>query len=78
MRMSTPQDKVSTLTIDVPGMHCANCERRVKVILESVPGVASVDPSAAERKVVVGLDPAAPADERTIRDGLAAGGYPAG
>ena len=75
--MSTHQDKVASLTLEIPGMHCDNCERRVKAILESVPGVASVEPSAPEKKVVVGLDPTSPADERTIRDELAAGGYPA-
>ncbi len=68
--------KGETLTIDVPGMHCANCERRVKVILESVPGVSSVKPDAASRSVVVGLDATKPANEQTLRDELAAGGYP--
>ncbi len=68
--------KGESLTITVPGMHCENCERRVKAILETVPGVASVKPSAAKRSVVVGLDPTEPAEEQTLRDELAAGGYP--
>lgn len=68
--------KPSTLTVEVPGMHCGNCERRVQVILESVPGIASVKPTAADRKVVIRLDPDAPASEQTIREELAAGGYP--
>ena len=66
----------NTLTLEVPDMHCGNCERRIKVILESVPGVASATPSAEKGTVVVGLDPKTPADEQTIRDELAAGGYP--
>jgi copper chaperone CopZ len=75
--MSTHKDgNGMTLTLEIPGMHCGNCERRVKAILESVPGVASAEPSAAARTVVIGLDPASPADELTIRDELAAGGYP--
>jgi copper chaperone CopZ len=69
--------KTATLTLEVPDMHCENCERRVKVILESVPGVASVTPNAKKGNVVVGLDASAPAAEQTIRDELAAGGYPA-
>mgnify|MGYP006303806829 CR=1 FL=1 len=69
--------KKNTLTLDVPDMHCPNCEKRVKVILESVPGVASVKPSAADGNVVVGLDKKSPADEQTLRAELEAGGYPA-
>lgn len=68
--------KSESLTIKVPGMHCANCERRVKAILESVPGVSSVKPDAATRSVAVGLDAGEPANEQTLRDELAAGGYP--
>jgi copper chaperone CopZ len=69
--------KKNSLTFTVPEMHCENCERRVKVVLESVPGVASVTPSAEKGTVVVGLDASAPADEQTIRAELEAGGYPA-
>jgi copper chaperone CopZ len=68
--------KKNSLTLKVPGMHCANCERRVKVILESVPGVVSATPDADAGTVVVGMDANAPASEQTIRDELAAGGYP--
>lgn len=68
--------KNNSLTLEVPDMHCENCERRVRVILESVPGVASATPSAEQGTVVVGLDPNAPADEQTIRSELTAGGYP--
>lgn len=69
--------KKNTLTLVVPDMHCGHCEQRVRVILESVPGVASVKPSASKGNVVVGLDADAPADEQTIRAELEAGGYPA-
>ncbi|MFW5826082.1 MAG: heavy-metal-associated domain-containing protein [bacterium] len=69
--------KQNALTLEVPGMHCGHCEQRVKVILESVPGVASVKPSAEKGNVVVGLDSGSPADEQTIRAELEAGGYPA-
>jgi len=69
--------KKNSLTLEVPDMHCENCERRVKVILESITGVASVTPSAKKGNVVVGLEPNAPADEQKIREELAAGGYPA-
>ena len=69
--------KFDSLTLEVPDMHCENCERRVKVILESVPGVASVNASAKRGTVVVGLDANAPAGEQKVRDELAAGGYPA-
>ncbi len=68
--------KGASVTLQVPGMHCANCERRVKAILESVPGVSTVKPDSARHSVVVGLDAGDPADEQTLRDELAAGGYP--
>ena len=75
--MSTFDTKATTLTLDVPGMHCANCEKRVSAILESIPGVASVAPSSERGNVVIGLDASSPASEQTVRDELAAGGYTA-
>lgn len=69
--------KKNALTLEVPDMHCDHCEQRVKAILESVPGVVSVKPSASRGNVVVGLDARTPADEQTIRAELEAGGYPA-
>ena len=67
----------NSLTFEVPDMHCAHCEKRVQVILESVPGVVSVTPSAEKGTVVVGLDAGSPADEQSIRSELESGGYPA-
>lgn len=66
-----------SVTFNVTTMHCENCERRVKVALESVPGVRSAAPDRSKGVVVVSLDARSPADEATIRKELEAVGYPA-
>ena len=65
------------LTLRIPDMHCENCERRVRTILEGVPGVASVKPDAGKHTVAIGLKSESPATEEAIRKELEAGGYPA-
>ncbi|TVQ27504.1 MAG: heavy-metal-associated domain-containing protein [Spirochaetaceae bacterium] len=61
----------------VPGMHCAHCEGKVTVILESVPGVESVAVNLPDKSVRVGIASDAAVTEDTLRSELAAGGYPA-
>lgn len=60
----------------VPGMHCAHCEGKVTVILESVPGVESVAVDLTNKTVRVGTGADAVVTEDTLRSELAAGGYP--
>ena len=44
---------METKTYNVPGMHCANCERAVKTELGAVPGVRSVAVDLDDRLVTV-------------------------
>ena len=65
------------LTFNIPNLHCENCERRVRAIVEALPGLKSVDPSAESGTLTVVLDADSATDEQSIRDALAAGDYPA-
>jgi copper chaperone CopZ len=65
------------LLFSVPSMHCGHCEAKVRVILESVPGISGADPDLSNGTVSVTLDPDNPASEEIIRAELKAGGYPA-
>jgi copper chaperone CopZ len=58
-------------------MHCGHCEAKVKVILESVPGVAAAAADLDSKTVEVTLDGSSAVSEDTIRSELEAGGYPA-
>ena len=65
------------LILKVPSMHCGNCERHVKALLDALPGVRESVPSSADGVVTVVLSSREPADEKAIRDALADGGYSA-
>jgi copper chaperone CopZ len=65
------------LAFHVPDMHCENCERRVRSLVEALPGIHSVEPKASSGSLTVTLDAGSTTDENAIREALAAGGYPA-
>jgi copper chaperone len=67
---------MASKTFDVPKISCNGCEMTIKSALGKLGGIATVQPSAATKKVLVEFDPAA-IDELKIRDALKAAGYPA-
>jgi copper chaperone CopZ len=54
----------TTLTLPVHGMTCGGCENAVKRAVGAMPGIADVEASHREHRVVVTFDPAlvTPAD----------------
>ena len=73
-RKSKPGD---TLTFHIPDMHCENCERRVRSLIEALPGVRTANPKSSDGTLTVTLDADSATDEAAIREALAAGSYPA-
>ncbi|MFP4662378.1 MAG: heavy-metal-associated domain-containing protein [Halanaerobiales bacterium] len=60
-------------TIEVHGMSCGHCEGHVKKELEAVPGVESVEASAADKKAVVTLSE--DVDDARLKEAVEAAGY---
>jgi copper chaperone CopZ len=63
-----------TLTMHVTGMTCGGCENAVKRAVAKLPGVASVEASHQEQRVVVSYD-AAQATPETIAAKINGLGY---
>ncbi len=49
---------MTTTTLKVADIHCANCENTIRTTLSRLPGVALVVPSAATNDVKVSFDDA--------------------
>jgi mercuric ion binding protein len=64
-----------TVRLAVDGMTCAGCSYIVKTTLASVPGVAEVDVSFAEKTAVVTFDDAE-TDVATLTQATASVGFP--
>ena len=66
---------MNTIQLDVQGMHCGGCVKRVTAALQPLPGVGNVDVDlAASRVTVGGVFPQGP--EHLVL-ALTAAGYPA-
>lgn len=66
---------MNTIQLDVQGMHCGGCVKRVTAALQPLPGVGHVDVDlAASRVTVGGVFPQGPED---LVVALTAAGYPA-
>lgn len=67
---------MSTVTLNVTGMHCSSCSMLITMNLEDLPGVASVECDHATGKTVVTFD-----DSKTSVDAISneiiAAGYSA-
>src|SRR3954447_16991288 len=57
-RITTDHADHQTLAIDVGGMTCASCVRRVEKSLTKVPGVAEANVNLATHRATVQFDPA--------------------
>ena len=66
---------MSTIQLDVQGMHCGGCVKRVTAALQPVPGVSHVDVDLAASRVSVGGVFAQGPDALVVA--LTAAGYPA-
>lgn len=64
---------VRTVVLDVEGMHCDGCVRRIAEFLEKTPGVVSAAVSLEEKRAVVGLSTNDLIEERLIEAVVAAG-----
>lgn len=62
-------------TLQIGGMSCAACVRRVENILKSVDGVIAADVNLASSRVSLTWDPSNPLDLLKIRDALDDAGY---
>lgn len=65
------------LTFTIPDMHCDNCERRVRAIVDALPGIADAKANSGSGTLSVVLEAGSTTDEKAIREALAAGNYPA-
>ncbi|KAF1050507.1 MAG: Copper-exporting P-type ATPase [Burkholderia gladioli] len=65
------------VTLNVSGMTCGGCARRVEKALAEVPGVAQAKVDLAASQVTVELAPGAETDVQTLIDAVTTAGYPA-
>jgi len=68
----TPQH--ATLELNIRGMDCSGCARKIEVIVTGLVGVAKATAVLADRKVVVLYDPAKTTPDE-IRQGIETAGY---
>lgn len=61
------------ITIAIHGMSCGHCEMRVKKELEAIPGIESVDASAADKNAIIVFSQEVP--ESRIKEAVAEAGY---
>lgn len=77
--LQTREPPPFTVSLSVPGMHCAHCEARISQLLRVVPGVTKVHADAHRKRVRVefkhGLSYSS--DVNSLIAALAAGGYDA-
>jgi len=65
---------MDTITYEVPGMHCAHCERAVREELSTVSGVEDVDVDLASSVVAVR---GSQLDDTALRAAIVEAGYEA-
>ncbi|HJS18535.1 MAG TPA: heavy-metal-associated domain-containing protein [Anaerolineales bacterium] len=65
---------MTTVTYNIPAIHCGHCTRTIEMEVGEVQGVQSVKAEETSRKVVITFD--APATEETIKALLAEIDYP--
>ncbi|MFV8756174.1 heavy-metal-associated domain-containing protein [Nannocystaceae bacterium ST9] len=61
MQTQTDTHPIAQTELDVTGMHCGSCERRIAAALARVPGVARVRVDVPARRVHVEHAPTTPA-----------------
>lgn len=66
---------MTTVTYNVPAIHCGHCTHTIEMEVGELQGVQSVKAEEATKKVVITFD--APASEKIIKDLLAEINYPA-
>ena len=66
---------MTTVTYNVPAIHCGHCTHTIEMEVGELQGVQSVKADEATKKVVVTFD--APANEAKIKSLLAEINYPA-
>ena len=64
-----------TVTLSIPGMHCAACPITVKKALSRVDGVSKIDVSLEKRVAVIAFDDAK-TNTRKLTEATALAGYP--
>ncbi|HWK80345.1 MAG TPA: heavy metal translocating P-type ATPase, partial [Thermomicrobiales bacterium] len=67
----------SALTLDIEGMTCATCVRRVEKALDKVEGVASASVNLATERATVSVAPGAAVDPQALVAAVGAAGYTA-
>jgi copper chaperone CopZ len=66
---------MTTVTYNIPAIHCGHCTRTIEMEVGELQGVQSVKADEAGKKVVITFD--APASEETIKALLVEINYPA-
>lgn len=67
---------MTTVTYNVPAIHCGHCTHTIEMEVGELQGVQSVKAEEATKKVTISFD--APASEEKIKALLAEINYPAG
>ena len=66
---------MTTVTYNIPAIHCGNCTRTIEMEIGELQGVQSVKADESNKKVEITFD--APANEQVIKALLAEINYPA-
>jgi copper chaperone CopZ len=66
---------MTTVTYNIPAIHCGNCTRTIEMEIGVLQGVQSVKADESSKKVEITFD--APANEQVIKALLAEINYPA-
>jgi copper chaperone CopZ len=66
---------MTTVTYNIPAIHCGNCTRTIEMEIGELQGVQSVKADESSKKVEITFD--APANEQVIKALLAEINYPA-
>lgn len=66
---------MTTVTYNIPAIHCGNCTHTIEMEIGELQGVQSVKADEAAKKVEITFD--APANEQVIKALLAEINYPA-
>jgi len=66
---------MTTVTYNIPAIHCGNCTHTIELEVGELEGVQSVKADEATKKVEITFD--APADEQKIKAILSEINYPA-
>ncbi len=71
---ASAETPVQSVTLDIAGMKCANCELTIKGAVNSIAGVQSVEASTPDKVAVIFFDPTKADPEQFIRV-IAQAGY---